>query len=198
MARINLLPWREELRKERQRQFTVVAGGSAFLAAVIVLYIHIHIDGMIGTQQARNDFLTQEIAQLDKKIGEIQNLKKLRADLLARMAVIQELQASRPEIVHVVDELASTLPDGAYYTSVKQEGAKLTLTGVADSNGRVASFMRNLETSGALEKPTLEQIQTHAKDGQRAIAYILHVNQKQGGEGSETAPASAVPAAGKP
>ncbi len=196
MARINLLPWREEQRKERQRQFTVVAGGSAFLAAVIVLYIHIHIDGMIGTQQARNDFLTQEIAQLDKKIGEIQNLEKRRADLLARMTVIQKLQASRPEVVRVVDELASTLPVGAYYTSVKQEGVKLTLTGVANSNGHVASFMRNLETSGALERPVLEQIQTHAKDGQRAVAYILYVNQKL--EGSETAPASAIHPAGKP
>ncbi len=200
MARINLLPWREERCKERQREFSMIAGFAAFVSVVIVVYAHMHINGMIETQGARNSFLTQEIAQLDKKIAEIKNLEKQRAELLARMTVIQELQASRPEVVHVVDELVRTLPDGVHYTSIKQEGGQLTLTGVADSNGRVATFMRNLETSAWLGQPALEQIQAHDKDGQRAVAYILRVSQKQPQAGLETAasPTRTGPAAGKP
>lgn len=196
MARINLLPWREERRKERQREFGMISGFAGFVSVMIVVYAHMHISGMIETQEARNGFLTQEIAQLDKKITEIKNLEKQRAELLARMTVIQELQRSRPEIVHVVDELVSTLPDGAYYTHIKQEGGKLTLTGIADSNGRVATFMRNLEASAWLEQPSLDQTQAHDKDGQRgAVAYILRVSQKQPQAESEAAPATApVPA----
>jgi type IV pilus assembly protein PilN len=188
MARINLLPWREERRKERQREFGVIAGFAAFVSVVIVVYAHSYIAGMIETQDARNHFLTQEIAQLDKKIAEIRNLEKQRAELLARMTVIQELQRSRPEIVHVVDELVKTLPDGAYYTHIKQEGGKLTLTGVADSNGRVATFMRNLEASAWLEQPSLDQIQAYDNDGQRAVAYILRVSQKQPQENAPPPP----------
>jgi len=191
VARINLLPWREERRKERQREFGMIAGFAAFVSAVIVVYAHTFVAGMIETQNSRNGFLTQEIAQLDKKIAEIKNLEQQRAELLARMTVIQELQRSRPEVVHVVDELVKTLPDGAYYTHIKQEGGKLTLTGIADSNGRVATFMRNLEASGWLEQPSLDQTQAHDKDGQRAVAYILRVSQKQPKEEAETAPASA-------
>lgn len=189
MARINLLPWREERRKERQREFGLIAGFAAFVSVVIVVYAHMHITGLIETQQARNGFLTQEIAQLDKKIAEIKNLEQQRAQLLARMTVIQELQRSRPEIVHVVDELVRTLPDGAYYTHIKQEGRHITLTGIADSNGRVATFMRNLEASAWLEQPSLDQTQAHDQDGRRAVAYILRVNQKQPQADSDTASA---------
>ncbi|MCL4315650.1 MAG: PilN domain-containing protein [Gammaproteobacteria bacterium] len=200
MAHINLLPWREERRKERQREFGMIAGFAAFLSVVIVAYIHTYIGGMIETQEARNSFLTQEIAQLDKKIAEIKNLEKQRAELLARMTVIQELQRSRPEVVHVVDDLVRTLPDGVYYTNIKQEGGKLTLTGIADSNGRVANFMRNLETSGWLEQPSLDQTQAYDQDGQRATSYILRVSQKQPEEKAETTPSPAKPgsATGKP
>ncbi len=200
MARINLLPWREERRKERQREFNMIAGFAAFVSVVVVVYAHTVISGMIETQAARNSFLTQEIAQLDKKIAEIKNLEKQRAELLARMTVIQELQASRPEVVHVVDELVRTLPDGVHYISIKQEGGQITLTGVADSNSRVATFMRNLETSAWLGQPALEQIQAHDQDGQRAVAYILRVSQEQTQAGLETAasPARTGPAAGKP
>lgn len=189
MARINLLPWREERRKERQREFGMIAGFAAFVSVVIVVYAHMHITGLIETQEARNGFLTQEIAQLDKKIAEIKNLEKQRAELLARMTVIQELQRSRPEMVHVVDELVRTLPDGVHYISIKQAGGQITLAGIADSNGRVATFMRNLETSGWLEQPSLDQTQAYDKDGQRAVAYILRVSQKQPQAGSDAAPA---------
>lgn len=182
MAHINLLPWREARRKEREREFAVMAGGAAALAAVIIVYLHVQIGGMIETQESRNSVLTQEIAALDKAIGEINTLEAEKARLLARMEVIQDLQLSRPEIVHLFSELATTLPEGVHYTRVRQQGVALTLDGIAQSNARVSTLMRNLENSPWLEKPALDVIETSEKDKARTTRFVLRVSQKPGSE----------------
>ena len=122
MTRINLLPWRETLRKERQRQFASVMTGAVVLMGVIVFYIHLHIGGMIDYQESRNDYLNKEIARVDEKIKEIRELESQKKQLLNRMDVIQDLQTQRPLVVHMLDELVRTLPEGLYLSSVKQAG----------------------------------------------------------------------------
>ncbi len=117
MAHINLLPWRENLRKQRQREFISILLGAAVLMGVIVLYVHIHFAAMTEFQNRRNSFLEQEIAQLDEKIRAIKDLEKRKTQLLARMDVIQRLQASRPQIVHLFDELVNTIPEGVFCAS---------------------------------------------------------------------------------
>ncbi len=179
MTHINLLPWREARRKEREREFTVMAGGATVLAAVIVFYVHIQISGMIENQEARNNLLTQETTALDKKISEIKSLEAEKSRLLARMSVIQDLQLSRPEVVHLFGELATTLPEGVHYTAIKQQDAALTVGGIAQSNARVSTLMRNLENSPWLEKPVLDVIETTEKDKARTTRFILRANQKQ-------------------
>lgn len=179
MTHINLLPWREARRKEREREFTVMAGGATVLAAVIVFYVHIQISGMIENQEARNNLLTQETTALDKKISEIKSLEAEKSRLLARMSVIQDLQLSRPGVVHLFGELATTLPEGVHYTTIKQQDAALTVGGIAQSNARVSTLMRNLENSPWLEKPVLDVIETTEKDKARTTRFILRANQKQ-------------------
>ncbi|MDO9372415.1 MAG: PilN domain-containing protein [Gammaproteobacteria bacterium] len=190
MTHINLLPWREARRKEREREFAVMAGGAAALAAVIVFYAHIQISGMIESQEARNSLLAQETTALDKEIGEIKNLEAEKSRLLARMNVIQDLQLSRPEVVHLFGELATTLPEGVHYTAIKQQGAGLTVGGVAQSNARVSTLMRNLENSPGLEKPVLDVIETTEKDKTRTTRFVLRVSQKQSGSRKTAAEAA--------
>lgn len=182
MAHINLLPWREARRKQREREFAGMAGGAALFAAVVILYAHVQIGGMTEFQQARNNVLTHEIAELDKAIAEIKNLEAEKAALLARMDVIQDLQLSRPEIVHLFSELATTLPEGVYYTAIKREGAGVIVGGIAQSNARVSTLMRNMENSPWLEKPMLEVIETSDKDKTRSPSFILHAKQTLGSQ----------------
>ncbi len=165
MAQINLLPWRENLRKERQREFGVAVGGALVLSLLIGVYVHIHVAGMIGDQKARNDFLTKKIAEVDRKITEIKELEKTKERLLARMNVIQQLQTSRPEVVHLFDELVKTTPEGVFLTKVDQAGNLITMNGRAQSNGRVSAFMRNVEASKWLAKPSLQLIENKDKTG---------------------------------
>lgn len=179
MSRINLLPWREAKRKERERRHISVAVGALVLMGVIVYYAHILTNDLIELQTARNDFLDKEIAFLDKKIEEIKTLEDEKSQLLARMDVIQQLQTSRPEIVHVVDELVMTLPEGAHYTSIKQQEKAFSLEGIAQSNARVSTLMRNLEAAAWLENPTLDIIETSDKNATRLTRFSLKVNQKQ-------------------
>ena len=182
MTRINLLPWRAAQRKERERQFTFIAGGSTALVAILVVYAHIYVNELIGSQNGRNDFLSAEIATLDKQIGEINNLASEKARLLARMEVIQQLQTSRPASVHLLDELVTTLPDGVYYNSIKVQGNAVTLEGIAQSNARVSSLMRNIEISAWLENPVLDLIESKesSKDSPDPSdsRYVLRVTQK--------------------
>ncbi len=177
MARINLLPWREQKRKEDQRKYLSLLGFCAVVTAILVLLTHIHFNGEITFQMARNKFLENEIKILDSKIQEIQKLEATRKALLERMEVIQNLQATRPGIVHLFDQLVETLPDGTYLSSLKQSGDKLIIKGKAESNARVSAYMRNIENSEWLADPTLEVIQTQESGPIRTSEFDLNAKQ---------------------
>lgn len=179
MPKINLLPWRDELRKRREKEFIITAVIAALLMGGVVLGVHLHYESRIAYQQQRNKFIELEIAALDKKIAEIAELKKERDNLIARTKVIQDLQSGRPEIVHVFDELVKTLPDGVYYTKVAQKGRALNLQGIAQSNARVASLMRSLDASKWFTNPALVEIKddTAKNESVRTSSFILDVKQ---------------------
>ncbi|WP_260292997.1 PilN domain-containing protein [Sedimenticola hydrogenitrophicus] len=158
MAHINLLPWRETLRKKRQKDFGMSVLLALILTGAAAGGVHFYIEDMISHQGARNGYLGQEIAIVDKKIKEIQDLEKQKAQLIARMNVIQSLQGSRPQIVHLFDELVTTIPDGTHLTKLDQKGGAITLNGVAESNARVSAYMRNIDTSAWLGGPSLQVI----------------------------------------
>jgi len=178
MAKINLLPWREELRKQKQREFIISGGGGAVVAALMVLLAHFHIDGLIENQNQRNTYLQSQIEILNERIGRINELEKMKADLLARMNVIQELQRSRPESVHLMDELVRTLPDGVYLRTFIQKDRNLEMTGAAQSNARVSDYMRNIDASEWLTAPRLDLIQTKEVNRTRVANFSLRGNQK--------------------
>jgi type IV pilus assembly protein PilN len=178
MARINLLPWRENLRAEQQREFLVMAGGTVVITLLLGLYTHLHINGMITDQEERNAFLQREITALDERIEEIKELEKTKARLLARMEVIQELQSSRPEAVHLFDELVKTTPDGAFLTKIKQQGKMVELDGRAQSNARVSAYMRNVEGSDWIGTPVLQVIENKDKTGTGFSHFTMSVQQQ--------------------
>lgn len=159
MSRINLLPWRAELRKQQQKDFLMAIGLGVSLTVLVLLLVHTNIAARISHQNQRNDFLNREILVLDAKIKEIHELETKKKRLLARMDVIQELQASRPEIVHVFEQISRTTPDGVYLTDLLQADKSLTVNGYAQSNARVSAYMRNLETSHWLKDPVLTIIE---------------------------------------
>lgn len=177
MTRINLLPWREELKKQRQMELYVVLGIAAALAAAVWYGGRWHISGLVDYHEHRNQMLETEIAELDRQIEEIRNLETVRAQLLARMNVIEELQAGRPQIVHLFEEIATSIPEGVYLESLQQNSAKLTLTGVAQSNARVSSYMEGLDASPWLTDPDLEVIQVDNREGSRLSDFSLRVRQ---------------------
>lgn len=179
MPRINLLPWREELRQRRQKKFLVLVGTAAALAAGVVLLVHLQFNAMIDHQNKRNQFLNDHISGLDRKIKEIKDLDKQKQDLIARMEVIQQLQASRPEIVHVFDEMVRTLPGGVYFQRVTQRGRAFTINGVAQSNARVSSLMRNFDASDWLKSPALVEITAgkETSSNLRLSNFGMRVNQ---------------------
>ncbi len=184
MPQINLLPWREELRKQRNKEFGVTCAVFAILMGIVIGSVHYWFNEQIEGQRARNSYIKTEIAKLDKKIEAIKDLDSEKERLLARMEIIQQLQASRPEVVHLFDEIVSTLPEGIFYSKVVQKGSALTLTGVAQSNARVSSLMRNLEDSQYLENPALVEIKREVKDAQgqeslRLSNFILRVKQEK-------------------
>lgn len=179
MPQINLLPWRDEQRKRREKEFIVTAVIAALLMGGVVLGVHLHYESRIAYQDQRNQFIETETAALDKKIKEIEDLKKERDRLIARTQVIQNLQSGRPEIVHVFDELVTTLPDGVYYTKVAQKGRAINLQGIAQSNARVASLMRSLGKSKWFNDPKLIEIKDDPKKDTsvRLSSFILNVGQ---------------------
>jgi len=160
MPSINLLPWRAELRKRRQKEFLIGLAGAVGLAVLIALGAHFTVSTMIDAQQARNDLIKSEIAELDKQIDEIIALEEQKARMVARMQVIEKLQKSRPEVVKLFDDMVSTLPEGVYLTGVKQSDRRLEFNGVAQSSTRVSAFMRNIDASEVLAKPDLKVIET--------------------------------------
>ena len=162
MPSINLLPWRAELRKRRQKEFLIGLGPAAGLAVLIALGAHFTVSTMIDAQQAKNELLKSEIALLDKQIEEIIALEEQKARMVARMQVIEKLQRSRPEVVKLFDDMVQTLPEGVYLTAVKQSDRRLEFNGVAQSSTRVSAFMRNIDASEVLAKPDLKVIETSA------------------------------------
>ncbi|MCF6254970.1 MAG: PilN domain-containing protein [Gammaproteobacteria bacterium] len=178
MPHINLLPWREEERRGKQRQFINIAAGAAILMVGIVVLVHLRMNGIIDEQNNRNQFMQGQIAQVDKEIAEIKTLEKEKAALLARMKVIQELQSSRPEIVHIFDELAKTIPENVFLLETSRKGREINLTGVADANDYVSEFMRNLDNSPWLTNPRLTVIKSDQKEYPGASWFQLTVSQK--------------------
>lgn len=173
MARINLLPWRAARRKQRQQQFYTMLGAAAILAVVAVFGIKMYFDSLIQAQQARNAYLQTEITAVEAKIKEIEELDRKRASLLQRKQVIEQLQASRSQMVHLFDELVRTIPEGVRLNSIKQAGDLLTLEGLAQSNARVSSYIRALEGSGWMARPDLSIIE--AKGADRNMPYIFNL-----------------------
>lgn len=176
MPRINLLPWRDEERKERKLKFMVALGGAALGACVVAGIGYMLMDSMVSAQDARNAKLKDEIAILDRQIEKINSLEADKARFIARMGVIEKLQRSRPEIVHVFDEITKQMPDGVYLTSMTQTGTRLKFEGVAQSSTRVSTFMRNIDGSSYLKNPELEIVQTNNRD-QVGAAFILFADQ---------------------
>ena len=168
MPRINLLPWREGQRKERKLKFLVALGVAVIAAMVTTFAAYLMFDSMIAGQERRNAQLRREIKTLDKQIEEINTLETDKQKFIARMEIIEKLQRSRPEIVHVFDEIVKTLPDGVYLTGIKQVGAgakRLQFDGVAQSSTRVSTFMRNIDSSEWLRNPELAVVQTNKGPG---------------------------------
>ena len=170
MPKINLLPWRAELRTRRRNQFFIGLGASLGAAGLAVLASNFVMNGILSHQNSRNELLNTEIAALDKRIADILELEASKDRLLARMEIIEQLQRSRPEIVHVFDELVRTLPDGVRLTSVKQTGRRLEVKGDADSNTRVSAFMRNIDKSKWLTQPDLQVIEVRDTSTKRKKA----------------------------
>lgn len=177
MPHINLLPWREDLRRERQRQFVNVAAGAAVVMIGIIVLVHLRVAGMITEQDNRNKFLSDQIVQVDKAITEIKGLEKEKTALLERMKIIQELQGSRPEIVHIFDEIAKVIPDKAYLLNVSRKASLVSLEGVADSNDYVSELMRNFNDSPYFKNPKLSVIESGKKEYPGASWFKLTVSQ---------------------
>lgn len=217
MARINLLPWRAERRKLRQKEFLTMLGvsalGAVLLSFLLVNYYNRQIDG----ENTRIAFVKDEIAKVDKQIEEIEALDQKKAKLLARKEVIEQLQANRSQMVHLFDSLVRTIPDGVALTSLKQDGDKLTLEGRSQSNARVSTYMRNLEGAGWMTKPELSIIEAKYGDDPglpytfKLTVTLANPNAPKDTDGdgvpdqpvapvpaADTTPASATPAAVAP
>jgi type IV pilus assembly protein PilN len=177
MAHINLLPWREWERERRKNEFLVRAGGSLLVGALIVFAVGFQLDTSIDTQNERNRFLRDKIAVLDAQIAEIRDLRQKREQLLARMRVIQELQGNRPVIVRVFDEMVRTLAKGVYFTSARLDGKNISVEGTAESNNRISSLMRNLESSDWFVSPNLKGIKENTAAGAQASNFQLTFSQ---------------------
>ena len=183
MPSINLLPWREAERKQRQRDFGVAMGGALVGAVAVVMLTLFVYNQMIDNQRARNDRLKAEITELEKSIEEIDGLERQKERLLARMEIIEELQKSRPEIVHLFDEITRQLPEGVYLTGLKQTGSRVEVRGVAQSSTRVSALMRQIDSSEWLDDPEVERVETKQSGASRQSEFVVYLKQKR--EGSE-------------
>ncbi|MCE4068877.1 MULTISPECIES: type 4a pilus biogenesis protein PilN [Pseudomonas] len=184
MARINLLPWREQLREERKQRFLVILGAVLLASGALIFLGDQYFNSAIENQSARNDFLRKEIAVLDARIKEISELKTRRQQLLERMKIIQDLQGNRPIIGRVFDQLVRTLPDGVFFTELKMSGKSISIAGAAESNNRVSNLMRNLDASEWLTSPNLTEVKAVTQGAlDQANVFQLTVQQTQpGGE----------------
>ena len=176
MAHINLLPWREEQRQEQTRQFATVTVLSLILTGAVMFLVHATFNGQIEHQKFRNQMLQDEINTLDASLKQIETLEDTKEQLLARMDVIQSLQQQRPQIVHLFDDFVRTVPEGIFLRDIRQEGTQLTIQGVAESNGRVSAYMRNIDASDWMTTPKLKVIETK-KGAFRSSDFTLVTSQ---------------------
>jgi type IV pilus assembly protein PilN len=187
MPRINLLPWREQERKIRRREFMVAACGAVVAAAVFVGGGKLVYSSWTDSQTEKNNLLKKEIVKLDAQIADIQDLETRKQRLVARMEIIEKLQRKRPEIVHLFDEIVKTVPDGIYLTAIKQSGNKLEIHGIAQSSTRVSTFMRNIDSSVWMDNPVLQVVES-AKDSPTGgsnftlTSDVVGVDLEHGGE----------------
>ncbi len=191
MSQINLLPWREEERQEQTRQFATIAVLSLLLTAAGVFLVHTSFDNQINHQNMRNKILQDEIVLLDASLEQIASLEETKEQLLARMDVIQSLQQKRPQIVRLFDDFVRTVPEGIFLTKISQSGEQLTIEGIAESNGRVSAYMRNIDASDWMATPKLKVIETK-KGTLRSSSFSLITSQSlpkeqsKKGEGEES------------
>ncbi len=193
MIRVNLLPHRELRRKRQQEHFFIMLGVVAAIGLAIWFGVHTYLAGGLENQQGRNQYLQAEIVKLDKQIEEINKLKEQTAALLARKQVVEVLQANRSEVVHLLDQLVRQLPEGIYLKGVKQSGNRVTINGFTQSQARVSTLMRNLESSPRLERPGLIEIKATQQGGLRTNEFTLNVSITRA-----TSPASPAKPAPKP
>jgi type IV pilus assembly protein PilN len=187
MPRINLLPWREQERKVRRREFMVALGGAAIAGVILVGFGKILYASWIDGQNAKNTILKKEILKLDAQIADIQDLENRKQRLVARMEIIEKLQRKRPEIVHLFDELVKTVPEGIYLTQIKETGKKLEMKGVAQSSTRVSTFMRNIDSSSWMDNPQLQVVETSKDSATGGSSFtltsdVVGVDVENGGE----------------
>lgn len=177
MPRINLLPWREVERKRKRQEFGVAAGAAVLLAVLTGFVLRWQYGSVIDDQNERNQYLKDEITQVDKQIVEILDLEQRKQRLQSRIQVIEQLQRSRPEVVHLFDQMVRLLPDGVYLTSIRQTDKRIQIRGVAESSTRVSAFMRNIDGSDWLQDPSLEIVETKGT-GEAGSSFTLYANQK--------------------
>lgn len=175
MAKINLLPWRERRREQQRKEFLVVLGSMAAAGALATVLGSLVVSGQIDHQNARNDYLKAEISKLDKQVAEIKDLQTRRGQLIDRMKVIQDLQGTRPVIVHIFDEIVRALPDGVYFRGMQRVGQLITIQGTAESNNRVSSLMRRLDASEWFSEPNLKGVRANPQFGDQANDFDLTV-----------------------
>ncbi|MGH8582131.1 MAG: PilN domain-containing protein [Gammaproteobacteria bacterium] len=177
MARINLLPWREERRKERKQKFMVTLGAAAGGSALLIFLVHMVFQDLIDYQNERNSYLDGEIQKLAVKVKAVQDLEKQRQKLIDRMHAIEQLQTSRPIVVRLFDEIVNSLPEGISLTEIQQTSTQVTIKGIAESNARVSNFMRNIDGSPWLKDPKLNIIETKDDEGRRINNFTLIFQQ---------------------
>ena len=178
MANINLLPWREELREERNKNFYVVLALVVALAAALVFAVYSYYEAAATTQKSRNTFLAREIAAMDKKIVEIQQLRETRAELIERMELIQRLQGDRPVIVRVFDEIVRSVPEDLYFSELEVEGDKVRIAGVASTNNRVSALMRNFDESEWFKDPSLIKVESKSAGVNEFEIVMTRINPR--------------------
>ncbi|CAA0085201.1 Uncharacterised protein [BD1-7 clade bacterium] len=175
MATINLLPWREERREELKKEYLTILGAFVSVAVLMVFLIQMALSSSLENQDGRNQFLQKRIDELDEQVKEIESLKTNKNQLVERMKIIQGLQGNRPEIVHIFDEIVRTLPDGVYYSSISRKGEELEIEGVAESNNRISSLMRQLDSSEWFASPNLYEVKAMDGAGSGASEFKLKV-----------------------
>ena len=185
MPRINLLPWREAERKKRQRDFGVAMAAGVVAAIAGILVTMFAFSQMIDNQESRNARLTAEIVELEKSITEIDGLERQKERLLARMEIIEQLQQSRPEIVHLFDEMSRQMPEGVYLTGMKQTGSRVEVRGIAQSSTRVSALMRQIDSSEWMSDPDVDKVETTQSGASRQAEFVLHLKQVHQGDDME-------------